>query len=57
MSLLKDKLLHKEPKHAIDEVLSDKGGVLKTHSVGDIPRDRECPREDETANSFEFTWW
>ena len=26
--LLKDKLHHKEPRHAIDDVLCDKGGVF-----------------------------
>jgi len=39
-SLLKDKLLHKEPRCAIDEVLSEKGGMLTADSAGDIPRDR-----------------
>jgi len=44
--LLKDKLHHKEPRHAVDEVLSDKGGVLKAESAGDIPRDRVQAQKD-----------
>lgn len=39
-SLLRDKLHHGDPKYAIDEVLSKKGGMLRAQSAGDIPRDR-----------------
>ena len=39
-SLLRDELYREDPKYAIDEVLSKKGGVLRAQSAGDIPRDR-----------------
>ena len=39
-SLLREQLHQRDPKDAIDNVLSEKGGMLRAQNAGDIPRDR-----------------